>query len=552
MALEMKLTSRWWYARFLVNGKLRRFPLMERRGGQEQRVEIKGRRPASLKHPEQGDAAFLESYHRARAAHDRLSEEELTRHSVEDLAQRIVEAKTGTRLDFVKVESVPDAWASLPRKRPPSPQYLETGKSKLRCFTTFMRKNHPAVEDLAAIRTEHVRTFLNTESARGVAPRTWNITLKLLKTVFAKLEPNADAYRTFLKNAAFKDEDTIHREPFNDEELDAILVAAREDEILRGPLVTALCTAMRRGDCCCLKWGSVDLGAGFIEVCTSKTGETAEIPILPLLRQELLTLSQTGGEYVFPKAAALYQADPRAVDRRLQVILARAGFVDVPAPPATGNAGGKNPEPKPPTPEIPRDELRQRGLDAITATDMIEAKRQRMKVVFTAYLDGKSLPAIAREFGLSKSTVSLHLHEIEDMLGLAVFRRPAPPAIPVVTRGALHSKKCGGQRLKRGSVRGWHSFRVTFVTRALSAGMPEEMVRRVTGHTAVDIVRKHYFKPGREEFRREFKKVSSKLLMNGTKPQGEQLRAIIAGMTAKTWRQDQARLLAMLDGKASS
>jgi len=40
--------------------------------------------------------------------------------------------------------------------------------------------------------------------------------------------------------------------------------------------------------------------------------------------------------------------------------------------------------------------------------------------------------------------------------------------------------------------------------------MPEELVRRVTGHSTVDVVRKHYFKPGREEFRREFEKAMPK------------------------------------------
>ena len=76
--------------------------------------------------------------------------------------------------------------------------------------------------------------------------------------------------------------------------------------------------------------------------------------------------------------------------------------------------------------------------------------------------------------------------------------------------------------------------------------MPEEFVRRVTGHTAVDIVRKHYFKPGREEFRREFEKAMPRMLMNGTKSRDEQLQEIIEGMTPKTWKKDKVRLLDLL------
>jgi integrase len=44
----------------------------------------------------------------------------------------------------------------------------------------------------------------------------------------------------------------------------------------------------------------------------------------------------------------------------------------------------------------------------------------------------------------------------------------------------------------------FHSFRVTWITKALSAGVPMEMVRRVTGHNTVDVVIENYFRPGRE------------------------------------------------------
>ncbi|MDO9542833.1 MAG: hypothetical protein Q7J98_10995 [Kiritimatiellia bacterium] len=39
MALEMKKSSKWWYARFMINGKLRRVNLD---------IEIEGKRPPSL------------------------------------------------------------------------------------------------------------------------------------------------------------------------------------------------------------------------------------------------------------------------------------------------------------------------------------------------------------------------------------------------------------------------------------------------------------------------------------------------------------------------
>jgi hypothetical protein len=35
----------------------------------------------------------------------------------------------------------------------------------------------------------------------------------------------------------------------------------------------------------------------------------------------------------------------------------------------------------------------------------------------------------------------------------------------------------------------------------ISAGVPVELVRRVTGHATVEVVLKHYFRPDREQFK---------------------------------------------------
>jgi hypothetical protein len=67
------------------------------------------------------------------------------------------------------------------------------------------------------------------------------------------------------------------------------------------------------------------------------------------------------------------------------------------------------------------------------------------------------------------------------------------------SRGPLHGPRQAGVR--RASLRDFHSFRVTWVTLALVAGVPIEVVKKVTGHRTVEVVMKHYFRPGREEMR---------------------------------------------------
>ena len=119
----------------------------------------------------------------------------------------------------------------------------------------------------------------------------------------------------------------------------------------------------------------------------------------------------------------------------------------------------------------------------------------------------------------------------------------------VAHRGDIHAERKGG--LRRASVRDFHSFRVTWVTLALTAGVPLELVQKVTGHKTTDIVLKHYFQPGREDFRRALQSAMPQLLTNGQKSPKDEMREIVEKLTAKNWKGSKARLLT-LDGKAES
>ena len=68
----------------------------------------------------------------------------------------------------------------------------------------------------------------------------------------------------------------------------------------------------------------------------------------------------------------------------------------------------------------------------------------------------------------------------------------------------------------------------------------------MTGHTTVDVVLKHYFRPGREQFRVALQAAMPRMLMNGAKSRDEQLKEIIETMTPKTWKKDKARALGLL------
>ncbi len=540
MALEMKTTSQWWYARVRMPEGIQRFPLTRNSGGFEERLAIRGRRPSSLATLEGADREFMDSYHQAKVAHDLLVEDLRSRKTVEEMTQRIVKSRTGAKQEFVKIKSIPERWVKFSRDRPLSPGHKTNGIAVLTRFVDFMAHHWPQCKDLLDVRERHVAAFLEAESARGISARTWNVTLGLLKSVFAKLEPSADAYTQFLRNAKQRKEQTVHREPFSSEEVGRILEAAKKDTVLRGPIHTACFTALRKGDACCLRWDSVDLKAGMIQTTTSKTGEMVQIPILPPLAEELSLCTRGESEYVFPKAAQMYKTESGRTKMgiRFRTILAAAGFV-------RDTEKAKNA--RPPLPSLSKEETRKKAEQALELSTFQDRKKEKMLKVLDAYLDGKPLPVIAKLLKVSKSTVSLHLNELEELCRCAIFRGRRAQAGDATE--VLDTTE-GGERLKRGSRYGWHSFRTTFITQALSAGMPEELVRRVTGHSAVDIVRKHYFRPNQETFRKEFERVADGFYQTEAEapaaPDLDAIRAIVEKMTTRSLKQDKVQLLELL------
>lgn len=67
------------------------------------------------------------------------------------------------------------------------------------------------------------------------------------------------------------------------------------------------------------------MDGSFINVKTSKTGELAEIPLFPLLREELEQRPRKG-EYVFQEAAAIYLKDDDRITALFKQALKDAGI----------------------------------------------------------------------------------------------------------------------------------------------------------------------------------------------------------------------------------
>jgi len=554
-----------WYGRYKINGK---------RFCQNLGVKITGTPPASLSLKDEGDAAFERSRATALAKLESIVEEARTKRDSARLVEKLYEIKTGERIKSVKLAELAEHWLKIPRRHKPDARYASQCQSALKRFAEFVQAENPKADELAHVTRTTARSFLDAEANRGVASKTWNDTLKLLRATFKYLLP-AGAINPF-SDTPTKDTETVFRKPFSPEELKAIMEAAQGDDFIRPIIVTGICTAMRRGDCCLLRWKDVDLERRFITVKTAKTGQTVSIPIFPMLYDELAALANEvdtspsvplpdrGGEgsgypalpalqgrngkgnagsepgapgkgYVFPEQAQMYLENPDGITWRVKKVLAVA----------LGEGEGAEGEPALPT--VSRAELQRRGLAWIEGLPA-SPKKEHLRAVFERYAAGTKLCDAASEAGVSKGSASNYLNEIEDAIGCLVVRgRKNGRSMTAMLKGdsdLLRAKRDGGTR--RASVRDFHSFRVTWVTLALTAGVPLELVQKVTGHKTTDIVLKHYFQPGREAFRQALHSAMPKLLTNGQKSPKEELREIIERVTPKTWKADKARLLELV------
>ena len=106
-------------------------------------------------------------------------------------------------------------------------------------------------------------------------------------------------------------------------------------------------------------------------------------------------------------------------------------------------------------------------------------------------------------------------------------KKAGMPPLSIIRRADAHVQRAVNHGLCMANVRGFHSFRVTWITIALAAGVPMELVRRVTGHKAADVVLKNYFKPGRAEFAKTIEGAMPALMLGESdQPAGKDIEAL--------------------------
>lgn len=229
-----------------------------------------------------------------------------------------------------------------PRRKMPSEKHIQAKRSYWRDFTNFIEGEFPELEYLSAIRSKHAEEYVHFLRTQGrynktvkygngekkdyqrkgiLSNRTCNLMQDTIKEVFELLMNDAGLIENPFKGIKKLRRDQETREAFTEAELKKI--AGNADEFIYPLFSIGICTALREGDICTLKWKEVNFSKKIITRKMLKTGKVVQIPIMLPLQQYLNELQEKkeDSEYVLPVHAEMYLKNPNGISRRVKKFL---------------------------------------------------------------------------------------------------------------------------------------------------------------------------------------------------------------------------------------
>ena len=241
-----------------------------------------------------------------------------------------------------------------PRKRTPAEKQISIKRGIWQDFLDFMHSEHPDIVNLSDVRKTHAEEYValiresgkynkaiqyrragkkrNTSQTISysapeniqLSPRTTNYYQVVCTEVFNLLKDDAGLQENPFSGILKLDMKNETREAFSPDELKTIF--DNLDGFTRPLFMMAVWTGLREGDICTLKWSDFDIERRIISRKTRKTGAKVQIPISDQLYDMLIAMPRTESEYVFPKHAEMYLANPSGVSYRVKQFLEGLGI----------------------------------------------------------------------------------------------------------------------------------------------------------------------------------------------------------------------------------
>lgn len=288
-------------------------------------VTLDGHRKAFTRSTETGDKdEALKKLAEYVAPYRLGSKEKILRNQVAELGgvkaqiQKIEDEKPALDLSATWM-----AYTDAPNRPDSGQRTMEGYASQFERFTTWMKKNHPAVTELRGV-TEEIAFQFAGELGRKLTPNSFNKYLVLLRRMWKVLHKKARLTCNPWEHLENKLLATHSRRELTIDELKAVCAAVHGE--MRILFAVGLYCGLRLGDAVLLKWSNVDLKRHMIMVVPAKTARRSNGKVLriPLHGSLYAMLTETPEEdrrvYVMQELAELYERDDTALVKRISEV----------------------------------------------------------------------------------------------------------------------------------------------------------------------------------------------------------------------------------------
>lgn len=189
-------------------------------------------------------------------------------------------------------------------------------------FAEWCKKNYGSIsvgEVTSAMATEYITEIRR----RPGAPATKNERHLAVKMLFQSFDEGQGVIENPFEKIKRLPKRGVSREIFTQQELQ--LIGEKAEGYVLDLCLTALYTGLRRGDICQLRWSAIDEDCQWIHLTMSKTSRPVDIPVMPRLREHLLSLPREG-EYVYPTLCDLYENHPATLSQSVKHFLDEIGI----------------------------------------------------------------------------------------------------------------------------------------------------------------------------------------------------------------------------------
>ena len=311
-----------------------------------------------------------------------------------------------------------DAWLEYvksPNRRELAPATLNSKRLVWMDFARWMEHHHLEIGNLAEVTREAIAEYLACIRV-DVCASTYHGRICVLREIFHVLADKAGLVDDPCDGVRLHADDCHSRRELTLDELEQLLKAAtKAGNEWRRLFIVGIYTGLRLGDCCCLRWDSVNLERGVIQLIPTKTrkhahGQPITIPIHPQLMDELRGKREEGkgkreegkvevrdGTFVNPTLADWYKNSKWRISHGLELIF-KAAHIET--------------------------SIRIEGRRTRTPEATFHSLRHTF--VSLAANAGVPLPVVASIVGHSSTAMTRHYyHENEEMLRQAVAAIPS-------------------------------------------------------------------------------------------------------------------------------